>query len=89
MSHRLLPVDVIFLSGVNGEIRPLRVRAEAGFDHAIIGNVREILRSSQNTLFGAESHTFLCRVHANGTAYILELKYFVNSHRWFVSTGVG
>lgn len=89
MSHRLLPVDVIFLSGVDGEIRPLRIRAEAGFDHAIIGNVREILRSSQNTLFGAESHTFLCRICANEAAYILELKYFVNSHRWFVSTGGG
>lgn len=87
MSHCLLPVDVIFLSGVDGEIRPLRVRAAKGFDHVIVGNVQEILRSSRNTRFGAESHTFLCRICEGGKCSILELKYFVRAHRWFVSAG--
>ena len=87
MSHCLLPVDVIFLSGVDGEIRPLRVRAAKGFDHVIVGNVQEILHSSRNTRFGAESHTFLCRICGRGECSVLELKYFVRSHRWFVSAG--
>lgn len=87
MSRCLLPVDVIFLSGVDGEIRPLRVRAAKGFDHVIVGNVREILRSRRNTSFGAESYTFLCRICGRGECSLLELKYFVRSHRWFASAG--
>lgn len=87
MSHSLHPADVIFLSGTNGEIRPLRVRAAAGFDHVIVGNVREILHSSQNMLLGAESHTFLCCICGKEEINVLELKYFVRSHRWFVRTG--
>lgn len=85
MRYSLQPVDVISLSGADGELRPLRVRAERGFDHVIVGNVQEILRRSQNTLFGAETHTFLCRIRGQGESSVLELKYFVRSHRWYVA----
>lgn len=83
MESSLLPVDVIFLSGTDGEIRPLRVRAMEGLEHAIVGSVVNIYHQSKSSFFGAETYTFLCGIHTERKMNILELKYFVNSHRWF------
>ena len=44
MSRNNVPVDVIFLSDSTGKIRPLRIRAEAEADEAVVARVTEILR---------------------------------------------
>lgn len=87
MNRSFLPVDVIYLSDAAGNIRPLRIRAEAGFDRAMVAQVTEILRHGESGVFGAETHTFLCRVRSGGNTSILELKYFVRSHRWVLAPG--
>lgn len=85
MKYSLQPVDVIFLSDTEGNIQPLRIRASEGREHAVVGNITEILHREENGVFGAEVFTFLCRVHVDGAVNILELKYFIRTHRWFIS----
>ncbi len=87
MSRNNVPVDVIFLSDATGKIRPLRIRAEAEADEAVVARVTEILRQKECKVYGAESQTFLCRVCSEGRSNILELKYYIHDHRWFLTAG--
>ena len=87
MSRNNVPVDVIFLSDSTGKIRPLRIRAQAGDEEAMVANVAEILSHGECKYYGAESQTFLCRVCSEGRSNILELKYYVRDHRWFLTAG--
>lgn len=82
-----VPVDVIFLSDATGNIRPLRIRAQAGDEEAVVANVTEILRQKECKVYGAESQTFLCRVRSRGRSNVLELKYYVRDHRWVLTGG--
>lgn len=84
MKFTLFPVEVIFLSGMDGEIRPLRIRASEGMDDILIGNVDAILSTRQGKRIGSEYFSFLCRIRSGVDFVILELRYFVTSHSWFV-----
>ncbi len=89
MQQKLHPVDVICLSGADGQIVPLRIRAEHFFEETMVGSVCEILQTKQNNRYGAESRTFLCRVRLPGTVCVLELKFFQRSHSWYLSVPSG
>ena len=84
LSRNNVPVDVIFLSDSTGKIRPLRIRAEA---EAVVARVTEILRQKECKVYGAESQIFLCRVCSEGRSNVLELKYYIRDHRWFLTAG--
>ncbi len=89
MEQRMCPVDVIFWSSTDGKLLPLRIRAQEGLGEAIVGNVSEILSTRENNRIGAEYHAFLCRVRTEETTKVMELKYFIRSHSWYMSlTGV-
>ena len=51
----------------------------------VIGNVCEILSTRESRTLGAEYQAFLCRVRSAKTVIVLELKYFVGSHCWYLS----
>lgn len=85
MEQKLWPVDVISLSSADGDLRPLRIRAMEGFDEMVIGNVCEILSTRESRTLGAEYQAFLCRVRSAKAVIVLELKYFVGSHCWYLS----
>lgn len=48
-----------FLSDSTGKIRPLRIRAEAEADEAVVARVTEILRQKECKVYGAESQIFM------------------------------
>lgn len=85
MQQGMWPVDVICLSGVNGEIRPLRIRAREGVEETLVGNVSEILSTREIHRIGAESQSFLCRIRCERSTVVLELRFFIRTHRWYIS----
>lgn len=85
MQQNMWPVDVICLTGADGEIRPLRVRAKEGMAELLVGNVCEILCTRECRLLGAESHIFLCRIRSSKAVTVLELRFFVRTHSWYMS----
>lgn len=85
MQQTMWPVDVISLSGSDGKIRPLRIRAVQADAETIVGNVCDILCTKENNRIGAESRTFLCRVCSQGGTAVLELKLFLRTHSWYMS----
>lgn len=85
MQCNMWPVDVICLSSSDGDIRPLRIRAKEGMEETLIGNVSEILATRKNHRLGADIYTFLCRIRSPKSTTILELKFFKQTHSWYVS----
>lgn len=85
MQQGMWPVDVISLFGADGELRPLRVRAREGMEETLVGNVSEILRTREIHRVGAESHSFLCRIRCARSTIVMELRFFVRTHSWYMS----
>lgn len=85
MQQSMWPVDVICLTGANGEIRPLRVRTADGAEEMQVGNVCEILQTRESRLIGFESHSFLCRIRIGRAVTVMELRFFIRTHCWYMS----
>lgn len=78
-------IDVITLCGADGEIRPLRIRAQGGEEADICGNVCDIICSKDIIKAGSEIKIFLCRIRTDERIVIVELKYFARMHSWFLT----
>lgn len=84
MEQSIQPIDVIALLGADGEIRPLRIRAQNGEQVYLQGTVKEILCSKENKRTGSGIHIFLCRIQAAGKCTVAELKYDNRNHSWYM-----
>lgn len=85
----MFPVDVICLSSTDGAVIPLRIRVDNGEDEIQVGSVCEILATRVNQRIGAETRTFLCRVRCQQSTNVLELKFFLQDHSWYLSQPMG
>lgn len=85
MQQTMWPVDVICLTGADGEIRPLRVRTSEGTEEKQVGSVCEILCTRESRLVGSEFHSFLCRIRLGRAVTVMELRYFIRTHCWYMS----
>lgn len=86
MKQNMQPVDVICLSSADGSLRPLRIRAENELDQMMVANVSEILSTHECRILGAEYRAFLCRIRSASAVMVLELKYFLRSQTWYMSS---
>lgn len=85
MQNTLSPVDVITFCGSDGEIRPLRIRAAEADGELFRGNIKEIIRITENKKIGSEARVFLCRAQIGGRLMIVELKFSFRSQCWYLS----
>jgi len=81
---QLRPVDVISVCSAEGEIRPLRLRLE-GEDRLLRRlDIREIVSVKEVPYVGVEAYIFLCRAALGERDCLLELKYSIRSHTWWI-----
>lgn len=78
-------IDVIALCGADGELRPLRIRAVEETGEIITGNVRQIIDRKANNQICVESMLYLCRLEFDGRNVVVELKYHIRSHSWYLT----
>lgn len=78
-------IDVITLCGADGEVRPLRIRAVEETGETIIGNVRQILDRKESKRICIESILYLCRIEMDGRSVVVELKFHIRSHSWYLT----
>lgn len=78
-------IDVITLCGADGELRPLRIRALEETGETIIGNVQQIIDRKENNRVCIESMLYLCRVDLDGRSVVVELKFHIRSHSWYLT----
>ena len=80
----MLPVDVISVCSAEGEIRPLRLRYENPDLEKIRIDIEEILSIKEIPYVGAEATVYLCRAKAWDRRWLVELKYSMRSHTWYL-----
>ena len=81
---RSCPVDVISVCSSDGEIRPLRLRMEGEDKELRRLDIREVVSVKLIPYVGAEAYVFLCSTAFEGRDRLLELKYSIRSHTWWI-----
>lgn len=84
MAHRMCPVDVISVCRTDGGISPLRFRLSDIPNGILQGEICRVLDTKQIHFTGAEAQVFICEVRIFGKLQMVELKYHIRSHTWWL-----
>lgn len=84
MRQNICPVDVISVCSAEGDIRPLRMRFMNEAEELQRADIEEVIRIDQVPYVGVEAFVFLCRVKMGSRRHLMELKYSIRSHTWWV-----
>lgn len=84
MEQTVCPVDVISVCSSTGELKPLRLRLADEAEEWFRIDIEEILTVKEIPYVGAEATIFLCRARAWNRRWIVELKYVIRSHTWYL-----
>lgn len=84
MQQSIRPVDVICVCSAEGEIRPLRIRLEDERRELIRIDIEEVVSRKEIPYIGAEATIFWCRGVLWGRCCLLELKYSMRCHTWYL-----
>ena len=75
-------VDMIFLCGADGSVRPLRFRIEDECGARTFVEVEKILKIKEITYVGMEAYIYICRTRVKERQQLAELKYDIRRHIW-------
>lgn len=84
MEQNICPVDVISVCSASGEVRPLRLRVPDERQELFRVDIEEILSTKEIPYVGAEATVYLCRARAWNRKWLVELKYSMRSHTWYL-----
>ena len=84
MEPNIRPVDVISVCSASGELKPLRLRVADASEEMFRIDIEEVLSIKEIPYIGAEATIFLCRARAWNRKWIVELKYSMRSHTWYL-----
>lgn len=84
MENQIRPVDVISVCSADGEIRPLRLRVEDERQELVRIDIEEVVSKKEIPYVGVEATVFWCRGMLWGRRYLLELKYSMRNHTWYL-----
>lgn len=84
----ICPVDVICVFGVDGEIRPLRLRMEDEAHQLVRIDIDEVISVKQIQYVGIEAKVFLCRAMIAEHKSLFELRYTIRTHSWCITRKV-
>ena len=85
MERNSCPVDVISVCSAEGEIRPLRLQLPDERQELYRMNIEEILSKKEIPYIGAEATVYLCRGRAWNRRWLIELKYSMRGHTWYLT----
>ncbi len=77
-----VPIEVISKCNIAGEIEPLKLRVETGEHTLLTSSITKVLYRNENNYAGITTFDFGCNATVEGTERLLELRYFVASHKW-------
>lgn len=84
-----IPIQMISVCDVDGELRPLRFRFEDAEHRLRVVKVAEILVSKELNYVGVQCFQYLCRAVSNERELLFELRYAVRAHQWTLYRLIG
>lgn len=84
MQQVLHPVDVIAMHSADGKMRPIRFRIENEEQEHLRVDIEEVIKATEISYVGAEATVFVCRVKVGNKSCIVELKYRLRNHSWYL-----
>ena len=84
MEENIQAVDVISVCSASGDVQPLRLRVADASEELFRIDIEEILSIKEIPYVGAEATVYLCRARAWDRRWLVELKYSMRSHTWYL-----
>ena len=79
-----LPIEMISVCAVDGQMRPLRFRLEDRQRQLVVVPVREVVVSRETDFAGTKIYVYVCQVVLENIEHLVELRYLVKTHRWIL-----
>lgn len=84
MQFTNIPVEIISKFDTTGEITPLRLRLE-NEEHALVtAHITNIIYIKNNNYCGISSIDYGCQLKCEDREHLVQLRYFVSSHKWIL-----
>ena len=80
-----LPIEMISLCALDGQLRPLRFRYEDEQHDLRVVRIDEVLSANAVSYVGVQRYIYLCRAQYGGKQLVFELSYTVKTHSWTLS----
>ena len=77
-----MPIEMISLASVDGELKPLRFRYEDSRHQLHTVHIKEILVTKEINFVGVQSYLFVCKAILRDKELLFELRYTIKNHRW-------
>lgn len=77
-------VDMISLCSADGQVLPLRFRVKNAVGELVRVDIDEIVSKKEIPYVGVEAYTYVCRATSGQRRLMVELKYYVRAHTWYV-----
>ncbi len=84
MNLKNIPVEIISKFNTLGEITPLRLRLENEEHCLITAQITNILYIKDNNYSGINTIDYGCHLKIEDREYLVQLRYFVSSHKWIL-----
>lgn len=77
-------IDMISVCNADGSLQPLRFRYEDAECCRHRVNVQEILACKELRYRETEGYVFTCRASMDGEEHMVQLKYVIRAHCWYL-----
>lgn len=84
MNLENLPVEVISNCDVQGKILPIKLRYEAEDYTICVSRITSVLYAQENNFAGNKTFDYCCRVMFEEREHLIELRYFIITHKWVI-----
>ena len=82
MEQENKPVEMISVCGTDGRLHPVRFRFEDSERSLQIAHIQEVVCIKEVSFVGIEALIYVCKARLGELERLLEVKYFVRTHRW-------
>lgn len=79
-----VPIQLVGACSTLGDITPLWFRYEDEEHRMITVKIQEVVSAREETHCGRDYIRFICWSAAQGTSRLIELRYRISTHRWFL-----
>lgn len=79
-----IPIQLISSCSTLGNFTPLKFRFEDNAHNLITINISDILSTRERKFNGVHDLIYTCQSNTSEVTQLFELKYNVNTHKWFM-----